>query len=624
MVRGRANTPRSLFGALGLIAGLFAMFPAGALGSGSAVYTSIKLPDTGQCLHGNPSINCNDYDLKTSVYLSGGPASGPGLPDGEYFFAILDPGVQNGGVEDGAVGNLSDTTDADVAGPDAGGGDLRANRRFTISGGAITAYGGTHDSGTGVNSPLVIGAAPFDDTSNHGGVYILAVCEDVANPDPSKCKYDAFKVEESACQEDCEGSPADDLVVTKDATPTFKRTFPWSITKDVDKTIVKQVGGTATFNYTIVATKGAGIDSEWKVKGTIQVFNPNTGDVDGVDVTDEIVSGNVEPNCVVTGGTDQTIPGNSSSSFDYVCTYANEPNPHAATNTATATWGDQDVDGHPLAAGSDDGTFDFDFDVQDVDNPKLVDDCATVTDPQSPDPPLPDDTCDTTTFHYAKSFNVPNFGCATHDNTAVVTTDDLGLTDDADQSVQVCGPVRTGALTMGFWQNKNGQGIIKAGSSTAGVCNSGTWLRQYAPFQDLSTTATCNQVATYVTNIIKAASASGASMNKMLKGQMLATALDVYFSDPALGGNRIGAPGPIGGVAIDLTLICKDIATCSILYDVSGAFGGATSLTVSQMLAYAASQSNSGGSVWYGQVKKTQEKAKDAFDAVNNQVAFAP
>jgi hypothetical protein len=77
-------------------------------------------------------------------------------------------------------------------------------------------------------------------------------------------------------------------------------------------------------------------------------------------------------------------------------------------------------------------------------------------------------------------------------------------------------------------------------------------------------------------------------------------------------------------VAIDLTLICKDIATCSILYDVSGAFGGATSLTVSQMLAYAASQSNSGGSVWYGQVKKTQEKAKDAFDAVNNQVAFAP
>ena len=41
------------------------------------------------------------------------------------------------------------------------------------------------------------------------------------------------------------------------------------------------------------------------------------------------------------------------------------------------------------------------------------------------------------------------------------------------------------------------------------------------------------------------------------------------------------------------------------------------------MLAYAASQSNSGGSTWYGNVKATQELAKNAFDAINNQLAFA-
>jgi len=64
--------------------------------------------------------------------------------------------------------------------------------------------------------------------------------------------------------------------------------------------------------------------------------------------------------------------------------------------------------------------------------------------------------------------------------------------------------------------------------------------------------------------IIKAANASGASMNAMLKAQMLATALDVYFSDLALGGNKMSAVAPIGGVAIDLTKICKNIATCSI------------------------------------------------------------
>lgn len=42
------------------------------------------------------------------------------------------------------------------------------------------------------------------------------------------------------------------------------------------------------------------------------------------------------------------------------------------------------------------------------------------------------------------------------------------------------------------------------------------------------------------------------------------------------------------------------------------------------MLAYAASQSNVGGGTWYGNVKSVQECAKNAFDAINNQVAFAP
>ena len=82
-------------------------------------------------------------------------------------------------------------------------------------------------------------------------------------------------------------------------------------------------------------------------------------------------------------------------------------------------------------------------------------------------------------------------------------------------------------------------------------------------------------------------------------------------------------------MAIDLTQVCVmitstgGISTCSGTYEsVSSAFGGATSMTVSQMLAYAASQSNSGGSLWYGNVKSTQELAKNAFDAINNEVAF--
>jgi len=112
---------------------------------------------------------------------------------------------------------------------------------------------------------------------------------------------------------------------------------------------------------------------------------------------------------------------------------------------------------------------------------------------------------------------------------------------------------------------------------------------------------------------------------------MLATALDVYFSDPGLGGNKINAPVPVGGATIDLTNICKMIdssggtGSCSgTSENASSAFGGAASMKVSDMLGYAASQSNVGGSTWYANKKATQELAKNAFDAINNQVASSP
>jgi hypothetical protein len=121
-------------------------------------------------------------------------------------------------------------------------------------------------------------------------------------------------------------------------------------------------------------------------------------------------------------------------------------------------------------------------------------------------------------------------------------------------------------------------------------------------------------------------------MNAMLKAQMLATALDAYFSDPALGGNRINAPTPISSVTIDLTKICQIIdgsggtATCSGPFEtVSSAFGGATSMTVMNMLIYqnTTDPSADAGANWYGQVEAAQALAKDAFDAINNQVAFS-
>jgi hypothetical protein len=187
---------------------------------------------------------------------------------------------------------------------------------------------------------------------------------------------------------------------------------------------------------------------------------------------------------------------------------------------------------------------------------------------------------------------------------------------------------------MGFWQNKNGQGIITSYCGGTSGTSLYTFLTGFNPFKDL-TSATCSGIATYVTNVIKAATCTSSTKtcNSMLKAQMLATALDVYFSDAALGGDKIfafngGNNVKFGSVKIDLTSICAMIdgsssSTCSgTTENATSAFGGSTCLSVSALLTYAAGQSNIGGSTWYNQVKATQVLAKDTFDSINNSVAL--
>ncbi len=567
-----------------------------------AAFTTVNetVDGTGHCLNGNPSVNCNIYDGKGFVWLNGGPSVAY-VGNGTYFFAVLAPGGQ-ADPNDGAANNLSDDFDA------------YTNRTFSVSGGTVS-YSGLHD----LNSNE-IRLVDYADTPNPGGVYIMAICSlaDGYPANPSDCKYDAFKIREGS------GGGSEGPVITKDATATNDDTYGWTIAKQVDKTIVKQVGGTATFSYTITATHDGGTIGNVKVAGTITVSSFNVDNITGAGVTDVLSDGTV---CTVTGGSNATL-GPGDNDFSYSCDLGSSLPSGQLDNTATVTWPTQTLSTGALAGSSADFTFN---NISFTEN--AIDECVNVTDSYTGSLGT---ACvgdaNPETYTYQRTITVPQFGCTSYDNTATYTANDDAATGSASQSVTVCGPANTGALTMGFWQNKNGQGIIKAGASTSGVCNSGTWLRQYAPFQDLSATASCSTVATYVYNIIKAAVCTSTSKtcNSMLKAQMLATALDVYFSDPALGGNRIGALAPIGGVSIDLTKICKMIdasggtATCGGAYqNASAAFGGATSLTVSQMLSYVASQSNLGGSTWYSQVKATQVLAKDAFDAINNRVAFA-
>lgn len=91
---------------------------------------------------------------------------------------MLVPGNQNDGFLDGADGNLS--------------GDNTGNRTFSITSG-IVSYRGTHKVGTNPAGRSAVQLLPFDDTTNNGGVYVVAVCRSDASG-PSDCKYDTFKV----------------------------------------------------------------------------------------------------------------------------------------------------------------------------------------------------------------------------------------------------------------------------------------------------------------------------------------------------------------------------------------------------------------------------------------------
>ena len=382
----------------------------------------------------------------------------------------------------------------------------------------------------------------------------------------------------------------EDIAVDKTANTSFTRTYRWKIAKSVaaPTTVTKTGGGTAVFDYTVNVASDGYVDSAWALTGKITVTNPNDWEAVTVSLADPL------PGCTL-GSTDVTVPASRSVDVGYTCSL---PNGSPGTNTAIAAW---DTSAFPAPHGSATGTAGFTFGTPTTELDKTVTVKDTFNGSRTlgtvgyPGPG---------TFSYSRTVTAPTTNCVTYLNTATL----VETAQSASASVTVCGSTPsplTGALTMGFWQNKNGQGIIAA----ANQANLLAFLKGYAPFSDASAPLT-----SYATTVIKAANASGSSMNPMLKAQMLATALDVYFSSPALGGNKITAPAPIGGVKIDLTQVPP-------IGNTSSAFGGATSMTVSQTLAYASSQSNPGGSLWYGNIKSTQELAKDVFDAINNQWA---
>ena len=467
-----------------------------------------------------------------------------------------------------------------------------------------------------------------------------------------------------------------DLTVIKTATATFTA----GLNKSVNQTTVQQSGGSITFNYTVSLT-----NPTFGVTGGITVSNPNNWESVTVNVADSIDSGGT---CTISSvaingggsspsnGSGVTIPASGYAVFAYGCTYSGNPtlvtgtNRASATVTATVDTGLSDPNkgkagiyppDNPVNSGTT-GAYTFN-------TLTITDSVQSSTYPTGCSATLGTVSATTTTASASPGCGLLNLKstawgiftysitdtnsapgtCTSYNNTAAIT----GGSSSNQVTVTVCN-TNTGALTMGFWKNTNGAKII---TSYCGTTSSTTslwaFLTQFDPFKDDTTAAysTCAKEATYVANVIGGATcSSGGTCNTMLRAQMLATALDVYFSTTSLGGNKIGAYNglgastpALGGVAINLSHTCSMAdgssgSTCTGTYeDARPEFGittttppGCLGTTVSQMLGYAnfpslvngnpVATANTGAS-WYQQNKGKQVPAKDSFDAINNVIA---
>jgi hypothetical protein len=592
--------------------------------------TNTGVDGTGHCQNGNEDVNCNIYEGKQYVWLNGGPNTAY-VGDGDYFFAVLEPGGQPD-PNDAGDQNLSDDFDD------------YTDRRFSVSGGTVD-YAGPHEFDSNK-----IRLADYADTSNPGGVYILAICSlaDGYPVNPSDCKYDAFKVKEGEVEK------GQALTTTKDANGAYDKTFAWTITKAADKTRVQQTGGSVTFTYTVNVTHNAGTISGVNVSGTISVYNPN---VDGANNTVPVdingVTDGLSDNttCTVTGGGAQTLT-EFQTDFPYSCSLTGLPQ-GALANTARVSWGEQFLDnGTLLDAGSASFTFN---NISFAEN--KIDECVTVSDTSGgnlgsacvgdPNP---------RSFTYQRSITVQP-GCRSYDNTATFTTNDTSATGSASATVTVCGPPDTGARTIGFWKTTNGQNLVRYYCNKSSY-NLGTYLaglgEGLGPFSNAPTG--CANLKTYVFNILSGASAT--NMNVMLKAQMLGTALDVWFTGPGWTSTKTNGIKPpsqffahnrLGTFQMDTTAICPMIdnlntgsATCKNNTPSTNAVAAgalpSSPMAMQAILDFAATidaatppwdlGAYAGANIWYlntttnAQDRTKQEILKNVFDQFNNEDAF--
>jgi hypothetical protein len=261
-------------GAFLLVAVLLAVMAGQAASVSGAAFTTFNahVDGAGKDVCKNSAINCNIYGAKEYVWLNGGPTANGLGPDGQYVFAVLVPGGQPD-PNDGGAKNLSDDYDA------------YTNRTFTVTGGEVSAYGGSHWLDDGKSGPKPNGKVPYirlfpyADTWNPGGVYILAICslEDGYPVAPRDCKYDAFKVRKGKMDYSffLSGTKFEDMLAdgNKDSIDTGLEGWRILIT------------GTGPDGLPFTAEATTAVDGSWEYQSPVYTF---TGSQKPVDVTVQV------------------------------------------------------------------------------------------------------------------------------------------------------------------------------------------------------------------------------------------------------------------------------------------------------------------------------------------------
>lgn len=250
------------------------------------------------------------------------------------------------------------------------------------------------------------------------------------------------------------------LQVSKDARTSLIRTWDWSIRKSADQTELTLTPGQQFLVNYEVSVAATSSDSDWTVRGTITVVNPNPlrgAVLNSVKDLAGTIAGTVD--CGVTFPY-VLVPGGTLS-----CSYtADLPSAASRTNTATAAL--QNFAFAPDGSGTPGGTMDFsgtaaiDFSGATV---SRVDECVDVTDSLQGTLGTVCEDAAPRAFRYSRNvgpFTAPDqCGLQEVKNTASFIAGDTGARGESSWTVRVnvvCGQGCT--LTPGYWKTHSRRG----------------------------------------------------------------------------------------------------------------------------------------------------------------------